>query len=94
MMFREPETKGVVQKRLVEHISVNDCRAACVLSGTVTVETNSTRTVTRSTDRVSAYSGLSNSLALYCTPTRPFAHHLENSHVQVIRSRFVLSVLM
>ena len=30
---------------------------------------------------------------LYRTPTRPSAHPLEYSHVQVIRSRFVLSVL-
>ena len=28
---------------------------------------------------------------LICTPTRSFAHPLEYSHVQVIRSRFVLS---
>jgi hypothetical protein len=32
-------------------------------------------------------------LILTPTPTRPFAHPLESSHVQVIRSRFVLRVL-
>lgn len=44
-------------------------------------------------DRVSAYSGLSN--RLYTVRLRVhLPHPLEYSHVEVIRSRFVLSVLM